>query len=197
MLRASTGLVHCAQGLCDSIPMGGMARLDVGYRAGFYSLWATIDGGGGRLDIPAFEDGDGLVTRIYGDLTFMQVGVGVAIHPVDLGRVDPYVGLGIGYSRANQRFRSDQRNFDLLYRRGGVMPQVGIDVYVARRVAVGPRADIVLPFAGSQCVRQSGTEECLNTVDIVDADDAAIARARRRTFPRPWSATFQVTVYVL
>ena len=197
MLRASTGLVHCAQSLCDTIPMGGVARFDVGYRAGYYSLWATVDGGGGRLDIPAFEDEDGLVTNIRGDLTFMQAGVGVSFHPVDLGRIDPHLGVGIGYSRAQQRFRSDQRNYELLYRRGGVMPGGGFDVYLSRNLALGPRADIVIPFAGSQCLRQDGTEDCLNTVDIVDADDAAISRARRRSFPRPWSVTVQLTLYLL
>lgn len=197
MFRGSAGLVHCAQPLCSDIPMGGMGRLDVGYRAGFYSLWLTVDGGGGRLDLPPFEDEDGLVTGIRGGLTFFQAGVGAALHPVDLGRVDPHVGVAFGYSRVEQRFRSDQRSFELRYQRGAVMPSVGIDVYIARRVAIGPRADIVVPFGGSQCLRQGRTEECLNTADIVDSDDAAIARARRRTFPRPWSATVQVTLYLL
>jgi len=196
MLRGSTGLVHCAQALCDTIPMGGMGRFDVGYRAGYYSLWATVDGGGGRLDIPTFEDENGLVSHVHGDLTFLHAGVGVAFHPVDLGRVDPWLGVGIGFSRTKQRFRSDQRNYDLLYRRGAAMPGGGIDVYLTRRVAMGPRADIVLPFAGSRCIRQGGTEECLNVVDIVDSSDAAISRARRRSFPRPWSVTLQVTVYL-
>lgn len=197
MLRGSAGLVHCAQPLCSDIPMGGMGRLDVGYRSGFYSLWLTVDGGGGRLDLPPFEDADGLVTGIRGGLTFFQAGVGAALHPVDLGRVDPHIGVAFGYSRIEQRFRSDQRSFELRYQRGAVMPSVGIDVYIARRVAIGPRADLVVPFGGSQCLRQGRTEECLNTADIVDADDAAIARARRRTFPRPWSATVQVTLYLL
>lgn len=197
MLRGSTGLTHCGQRLCDSIPMGGMARLDVGYRAGFYSLWVTVDGGGGRLDVASFEDDDGLVSGIHGSLTFMQTGVGFSLHPVDLGRVDPHIGLGLGYSRVEQRFRADQRSYDLVYRRGGVMPSFGLDVYLTRRVALGPRADVVFPFAGSRCLRASGQEECLNTVDIVDSDEAAVARARRRTFPRPWSASVQVTVYLL
>ncbi len=197
MLRGSTGLIHCAQPLCSDIPMGGMGRLDVGYRAGFYSLWLTADGGGGRLDLAPFEDDDGPVTGIRGGLTFFQTGVGAALHPVDLGRVDPHLGLAFGFSRVEQRFRSDQRDFELVDRRGAVMPSLGIDVYLARRVAVGPRADLVVPFGGSRCVRQGNTQECLSTADIVDADDTATARARRRTFPRPWSATVQVTLYLL
>jgi|GEM_PF-1482696 len=197
MLRASTGLLHCAQELCNTIPMGGIGRFDVGYRAGFYSLWATVDGGGGRLDIPSFEDDDGIVTKIHGDLTFFYAGVGAALHPVDLGRVDPYVGVSVGYSRVKQRFRAQERAFDLLYRRGGVAPNAGFDVYIAQRVALGPRADMVLPFAGSQCVQRNGTQECLNTVDVVEADDTAISRARRRALPRPWSVTVQVTLYLL
>ncbi len=197
MLRGSSGLMHCGQPVCDGIPLGGLARLDAGYRAGFYSLWVTVDGGGGRLDIPPFEDEDGLVTSIHGDLTFLYAAVGASVHPVDLGRVDPYVGASIGYSRVLQRFRSDQRSFDLLYRRGGVTPSFGFDVYLVRRVSMGPRADILFPFAGSQCIRRDGQEECLNTADIVDADDSAVTRARRRTFPRPWSVSLQVTVFVL
>lgn len=189
--------MHCAQRLCDAIPMGGIGRLDLGYRGGFYSLWITVDGGGGRLDVPSFEDDAGPVTGVRGSLTFMQAGVGVAFHPVDLGRVDPYLGLSLGYSRVEERFRSDQRSYDLVFRRGGLAPNVGFDVYLTRRVALGPRADVVFPFAGSRCIREQGQEECLNTVDIVDTDEAALARARRRTFPRPWSATVQVTVYVL
>ena len=196
MLRGSTGLVHCAQALCDSIPMGGMGRFDVGYRAGYYSLWVTVDGGGGRLDVQTFEDAEGLVSNVHGDLTFLHAGVGVAFHPVDLGRVDPWLGIGFGYSQTKQRFRADQRSYDLLYRRGGVMPGGGIDVFLAHRVAMGPRADIVLPFGGSRCIRQGGVEECLNVVDVVDSNDAAISRARRRAFPRPWSVSVQVTVYL-
>ncbi|MEM6292860.1 MAG: hypothetical protein AAGA54_16415 [Myxococcota bacterium] len=196
MLRASTGLMHCAQEVCNGIPMGGMARLDAGYRIGLISIWLTVDGGGGLLDIPEFEDEDGLVTGIRGGLSFFYAGAGMALHPMDLGRVDPFVGVSLGFSRVEQRFRSDQRNFDLLYTRGGVTPSGGLDVYVAPRVAVGPRVDVVLPFGGSQCVEQDGQQDCVNTVDIVDTEEAAVARARRRTFPRPWSASVQVTVYV-
>ncbi len=183
--------------MCDGIPLGGLARLDVGYRAGFYSLWATVDGGGGRLDVPPFEDDAGSVTAIHGDLTFLYAGVGASVHPVDLGRVDPYLGLSLGYSRVQQRFRSDQRSFDLLYRRGGASPSFGFDVYLTRRVSMGPRTDVVFPFGGNQCVRQDGQQECLNTVDVIDSDDTAVTRARRRTLPRPWSVTLQVTVFAL
>ncbi len=197
MLRAGAGLVQCGQDLCDSIPMGGLARLDIGYRIGLYSIYATIDGGGGVLDLPEFDDDEGAVTNIGGGLSFLYVGAGMAVHPVDLGRVDPFVGVTLGYSRVEQRFRSDERSIDTLYSRGAVAPSMGLEVYVTNRIAIGPRFDVVLPFGGSLCQRSDGLQECVNTVDIVDSDTPAIARQRRRDFPRPWSTTLQVTFYLL
>ena len=197
VLRGSTGLVQCGQDVCDTIPIGGLARFTFGYRIGLYSIHLSVDGGGAPLSVADFADADGSVTNIRGDLTFFSVGAGMNVHPVDLGRVDPFVGLTLGYSRVAQRFSSDQRAIDTIYGRAGVTPSVGMDVYVAPRIAVGPRFDVLFPFGGSLCQREDGQENCVNTVDLVDADDAAISRARRRELPRPWSVTVQVTLYFL
>lgn len=197
MLRTSAGITQCGQTLCNTIPLGGAARLDAGYRVNFFSVHLTVDGGGGRLDVPDFEDQDGTVTNVGGGLSFLFVGAGVAFYPVDLGRVDPFVGLSVGYSRVQQRLDSLERDINIIYSRGGLAPNVGLDVFIGRRMAIGPRFDVVLPFAGSLCQSVNRNQECINTADIVDADEPAVVRQRRRTLPRPWSFTVQLTFYPL
>jgi hypothetical protein len=193
ILRASSGVTHCAQGFCDSIPMGGLARFDVGYRLGYYSIFATVSGGGGMLDIPDFEQDGEPITNIHGGLTFMFAGAGLMVHPVDLGRVDPWLGVALGYSRIEERLLADQLEASTLLSRAGVELGGGLDVFVHRRVALGPRFDVVFPFGGSIC---SGTD-CINVADLVASDIPAQRRATRRTLPRPWSLTVNFTVFVL
>lgn len=195
LVRTSAGVMHCAQDLCDSIPMGGVGRLDVGYRLGLFTLMATVHGGGGRLDIPDFENADEPITNARGGLTFLFAGVAGLLHPVTYGRFDPWLGVGFGYSRIRQRLVADQATLETTFGRGAVELGTGLDIYVARRVAFGPRFDATIPFGGSVCTSTDGIGECFNIVDVVDSDTAAIARQRRRAFPRPWSVTMNATIY--
>lgn len=196
ILRTSAGITHCAQDVCDSIPLGGLGRFDVGYRLGLFTLMATVSGGGGRLDIPDFENANGPVTNARGGLTFLFAGAVGLIHPISYGRFDPWLGVGFGYSRVRQRIDADQTELETTFSRGGVELGTGLDIYVARRVALGPRFDATLPFGGSICTNTDGIGECFNVVDVVDSDTAAIARQRRRAFPRPWSVTINATIYL-
>jgi hypothetical protein len=192
-LRASAGITHCAQSFCDAIAMGGLGRFDVAYRLGYYSIFATVSGGGGVLDIPDFETEGEPVTNINGGLTFLFLGGGMLVHPVDLGRVDPWLGVALGWSRIEQRLFADQGDSSTLVSRGGVEVGGGLDVFVHRRLALGPRFDVVFPFGGSIC---AGTD-CVNVADFVASDLPAQRRAARRSLPRPWSVTVNFTVFVL
>ena len=193
ILRGSAGITHCAQGTCDAIPMGGLARFDLAYRLGFYSIYGTISGGGGVLDVPDQTVDGNPITGINGGLTFLFAGGGMMLHPVDLGRVDPWLGVALGYSRVEQRFNSDQGSSRLIISRAGVELGGGLDIFVHRRVALGPRFDVVFPFGGSQCL----DDECVNVADVVNRDTPFERRSARRVFPRPWSVTVGVTVFVL
>jgi hypothetical protein len=193
VLRGSAGVTHCAQPFCNSIPMGGLGRFDVGYRLGYYSIFATVSGGGGALDIADFEQDGEPVTNIHGGLTFLFVGGGMLLHPVDLGRVDPWLGVALGYSRIEERLFADQIETSTLLSRAGVELGGGLDIFVHRRLALGPRFDVVFPFGGSLC---SGPD-CINIADLVGSDIAAERRATRRSLPRPWSLTVNFTVFVL
>ena len=193
VLRASSGITHCAQPFCNSIAMGGLGRFDVGYRLGYYSLFATVSGGGGVLDVPDFESEGEAFTNIHGSQTFLFTGAGMMVHPVDLGRVDPWLGVALGWSRIEERFFSDQIEIGTVYSRGGVEVGGGLDVFVHRRLSLGPRFDVVFPFGGSVCQRS----ECINVSDFVSSDIAAERRMARRSLPRPWSVTVNFTIFVL
>jgi hypothetical protein len=193
VLRASSGITQCAQPFCDAIAMGGLARFDVAYRLGYYSIFATVSGGGGVLDVPDFVQDGEPVTNIHGGLTFMFAGAGLMVHPVDLGRVDPWLGVALGYSRIEERMHADQGSTITVISRAGVEVGGGLDVFVHRRLALGPRFDVVFPFGGSVCTGA----DCINVADLVSADLSAQRRATRRSLPRPWSLTVNFTVFVL
>ncbi len=193
VLRGASGITHCAQPFCDSIAMGGLGRLDVAYRLGYLSLYATLSGGGGVLDVPDFEQSGEPVTNIRGGLKFLFAGAGLLVHPVDLGRVDPWLGVALGYSRIEERMHADRGSTVTLVSRAGVEVGGGLDVFVHRRLALGPRFDVVFPFGGSVCTGA----DCINVADLVADDLAARRRATRRSLPRPWSVTVNFTVFVL
>lgn len=193
VLTGGAGVSQCAQPPCDTIVLGGQGRIQAGYRIGLYSLFVTVSGGGGLLDVPDFETESASVTNAKGGLSFLFTGVGLAVHPVDFGRVDPFISATIGFDRVHERLRSDEGQTDRVFARGGVELAVGLDVFVARRVAIGPRFGVSFPFAGSICTTTEGVQECVNTGDAIRSQLRAFERAKRRDLPRVWSLTANAT----
>ncbi len=197
---ASVGITNCAQNLCALVPVGGVGRFELGWRYKWIAPVVSFAIGGAPVDVP--EESTAVPEGAPGDvkaaLRFLDVGVGVQAFPVVSGRVDPFVRVGLAYSRVALVVKDSETKYRLHFSRGGVQLGGGLSIYVARHVSIGPRFDVVLPFAGKLCeeldgdaVAEEGT--CRSTSDIVDsAESSTDERLTRRTFPKPWSATVDV-----
>jgi hypothetical protein len=156
-----------------------------------------------RLRQPGFfPEGDPFTYSASGGLALM-------VRPLAFTRFDPFVGFGLGYHeyRSTVRYarsagleaRMDERLVRLLLR-----PSVGLDVFVARNVALGPRFDYDLFVGGQYC----------NTIEVIDADGSILQGGgcndisalddlpdpegdlATGTFPRFWRVGLNLRVYL-
>lgn len=183
LLSFGVGVTHCAQNWCSDSVIAGMARLEVGYRHKWIAPVVYVGGGGAPLD-PVEGDPDG-------SLSLLGTGVGVRFFPSLYGRVDPYVGLGLGYSRIAKKYRDDFVEKDII-KRGAAVFTGGLSVYVSRHLALGPRFDYTLPFAGKLCAKDMFGEGCTKVKEIIEDSSDPVERTNRRLWPRPWSLTFDL-----
>lgn len=136
---------------------GPMAGFEFGYRpvpyvdvvAGFSVLYQPIEGQPGST---LFSIGYGLVA-------------GANVYPVAFGRLDPYVGAGLGFFQlwAHQ----DLVNATVHMDRGLFRASAGLDVYVTPRFTIGPRLDFDVPFAGRLCAEFSLSDDYADGCDSI------------------------------
>jgi len=135
-----------------------------------------------------------------GDGLLVTAGVEANLHAVRRSRFDPYLGLGLGY----MFLRVEERNANIgtssgsvlnSLSRGYVGPTLGFDIYVARRVSLGPQLRVVVPFAGQLCTETDLREETTGLRTQTEGCDsvADLDSEVRNDFAIPWSAQFAVT----
>lgn len=191
----STGIGSCPQPLCALIPLAGIGRFELGYRYKWVAPVASLSIGGSPIDLP--ESPTTAAPNAPGDtkasLRFLDVGLGVQAFPMTRTRFDPFFRLGLAYSRVVFAV-NDDAEYEEFLSRGAVVLGGGLSIYVARHFAIGPRFDVVLPFAGKLCYEVDGEpileERCTPVRDLVDvADNTIDERAIRKALPKPWSFT--------
>lgn len=193
-LSLSAGLANCREDLCADIQVAGHGRFEIGYRLGRFSPFVGVSLGGSKIDFDDFDTDEEPVRDGTGSLRFLDVGAGVQFSPNKEGRLDPFFVAALGYSRVREKLASGARSFDLKISRGGLRLGAGLAIYVARRVALAPRFDIVLPFEGKLCtvadepLPSDDFDECTDVSDLVaDGESDFGKRSVRRSLPRPWS----------
>ena len=184
LLVGGVGVTHCAQAWCSDSIVAGMGRLELGWRFNWIAPVVYVSGGGTPLSPP---EGD-----VDGTMSILGSGVAVRIFPVTQGRFDPHLGFGLGYSRIAKKYDED-RGKDVI-ERGAAVFTGGLSIYLGKHLALGPRVDYTLPFAGKLCAEDSFGEGCTKASDINEDPDDAVQRANRRAWPRPWSVTLDLLV---
>jgi len=193
------GLSGCGLG-CSDLYVGGIARLEAGYRWPHVALGVSFSLGGGDLgrpDLPvAFED-----VKVRGSLRYVHAAPFVQVHFVDSGPVDPWIAVGLGVHRLMREFVASQDEVGARLRTwenaGGLRLGVGAPFAVGPRVMVGPRFDYVFPIQGQLCQTLDGepTSEagrCIGWNDALDGVGGEARRALRRGRARPWSVALEI-----
>ena len=200
MLRAAAGISNCLGDFCDDddlrVKVGPAATLELGYRPIEYiSFGGGVSVARSKIDVDTGADGPQVDASgvMVSPLAFFFV------HPVKNHRLDPYGGVGVGWQLYRSKFEvdsvsdfeggssSDETTFTL--KRGTARLTGGLDIYVAERVAIGPRFDLFLGFGGEACQDDGVDEECDDVDDVFDNDE-------EEELPRHWifglnlSATF-------
>lgn len=128
----------------------------------------------------------------------LDLNAGLMVFPVARGRLDPYVGAGLGYARARRDLTQPGSGLSKpayrltqTFSQAGVQLTGGLGIYLSETLAVGPRFQMTLPFAGRAFVHESGTDvpALEHSYDLRSAPEA-----ERRRWPRWWSVMFSVTV---
>jgi hypothetical protein len=136
-------------------------------------------------------------------------GLAVLVRPLAFTRFDPFVGFGLGYHEyrstiqyarsAGLEARMDERLVRLLLR-----PSAGLDVFVARNVALGPRFDYDLFVGGQYCnaieviggdgsILEGGGCNDISALDDLPDPEGDFATG---TFPRFWRVGLNLRVYL-
>ncbi|MEM7154997.1 MAG: hypothetical protein AAF799_19270 [Myxococcota bacterium] len=176
------GFGICRQDGCVSSPMLFVGRLSTGYRLPHVAITANGMLGGGP------QSGGG------GGVMMMTFDAGIDVFPVGGGRVDPYVGAGLGYMRVTEFDNgSGSPSADVidqgesLYSRPALRFSGGIPVMLDSGWALGPRFDYAWGFMGSYCSRRGSCE----SISSRWPDDPEARRSARNDLPKPWTVTIE------
>jgi hypothetical protein len=99
----------------------------------------------------------------------------VNAYPVAFGRLDPYVGIGLGFYQLWAHEEDDtgtngEVDTTMHLDRGVFRVSAGLDVFVTNRFATGPRFDFNVPFAGELCSAVdpigNNVEDCTDVGDL-------------------------------
>jgi hypothetical protein len=187
LFAGQAGALACTRPWCDGFSAGGYGGLEIGYRHRFVAPVLALSGGGGPAKVPQFWRDAGWDPAKRA-MTFLDVGIGVLLFPVARGRVDPYLGARIGGSffASTLRYTGGGLLAGLTVRerirRAGVRIVAGLDVYAARRLAIGPRFEITVPFGGEICVSGeapgvSSHTECTKVSERDSSEDLPLSFA--------------------
>jgi hypothetical protein len=170
---------------------GGRARL--GWRiASIVAVSATAAVAG--HDVPSVTDLEELA-RTERVLVWYGFHGGVRVHPINRSWFDPFAGIDLGWTRLfyTEKVSSEAGGCQTSYmgidlcdystvRNGltidgfSIAPQVGVNFFVTRNVALGVVAEFLIPFWSKACNELTatalgeGTTKGTSCVDIEDAD---------------------------
>jgi hypothetical protein len=189
-LSFGVGLGGCGEGFCAENPVAIVARGALGYRLPRLAFVGTVAGGGGPR------------TNLPGAMRMLGIDVGVEVIPTGPGKIEPYLGVALGYMRVTQTSAlsepgQPESDFKIFFSRGGVRATVGLPFRVGPRWSMGPRFDYTWGFAGGLCGADSFGRDCDSVAstldDIAGSSDEVTLRAVKRSFlPQPWMATFEL-----
>lgn len=197
LLQAGVGAGGCGQDQCEALKAVPWFNLTGGYRFGRFAPILTLQGGLGPAKKAEILVSDGetfTISNAKDTRGFLHVGVGTLLHLLTATPFDPYFGLTIGYLRTRLRSRGDlgvveqpgvvgEFDFNEKVHRGTLGIIVGMNFRVLQRFMVGPRFDILVPFAGKACGQSGDTAKvCTKLADLEDVDPGQF-------FPRPWAVT--------
>lgn len=189
ILGAGIGYGTCLAAYCEGYRGGFGYTADVGWRWRYVAPVITLGGSVGPFPPDAFPGFDGVQS-------LFDVGAGVLFFPSLRSRFDPFLGFTIGYSSARLTLKDEDVTITEQLSRGGVRIIAGLMVYLHPMVALGPRLDFTLPFAGKTCVKGSdrfGTfaSDCVNLAKL--PSDSLLDP---RDLPKPLSVTIHVRVTI-
>jgi len=157
----------------------------MGYRFGKLAIVGGADiGGGAGTEVAELE---GVKP---GKVRTSDVGAGVAVFPVSADVViDPMLALKIGHTRTHYETTLSEGGGSLAetVSRGGFRFSAGLGFYAGRRLRLGPRLDLTLPFAGKVCVSGRAVYDTCSTVH-----DAVEIGLRTSQLPVNWAFTFDI-----
>jgi hypothetical protein len=118
-----------------------------------------------------------------------SAGVGVALYPVRLGRLDPYLDLGFTYAHWSSRADPGWGNKDDVILKGyALRVGLGFPVFVSPRVSVGPALRVDVPSWGEVCLDgETFNNRCH---DMSDMDSEF-----ENTLPTLWRAGLEVVFH--
>lgn len=177
LVGGGLGTFGCTTLLCDGAVVGFTGHMEIGYRFGWVAPVAGFGAGIG-VGLPASAD---LPSR----MRVADVSAGLLLFPVGGGRFDPYVGARLGYAHTLARLTVPGAAEYEVFSRVGARLTAGLGIYINPSVSIGPRFDMVLPFAGQVCAADP-------FVDCVSVSE--IPGSYRGDLPRWWSVTVGVHV---
>lgn len=199
LLLAGIGAGGCPQDECADLKAVPWFNLTGGYRFGRFAPILTVQGGVGPAKAPGAIASDDLVFVLDSSKDtrgFLHVGAGTLLHLLVTTPFDPYFGLTIGYFRSSARFRGEGTAQDVpeaiafdvaeAVHRGALGVIIGMGFRLRQHLSIGPRVDVLVPFAGKACVGQMGaSKSCVKLGDLEGIDPG-------QYFPRPWAVTLQI-----
>jgi len=187
---------------CDENVIGPLGRIELGYRAASYvAPFVSASYSHNGKDVPGNTSG----LDAESSWRVFDVGGGLFLFPVTSGRVDPYAGAMLGYTRQHELIEIGDAQTKEILKRGLVRLTAGWNIYFVHRFAVGPRFDIDLPFAGVACIEsnvpyldEEAPRECETIREIpgrAGLESKLEHRSFRRAFARPWSVGVNVGAF--
>ncbi len=174
VLGGSLGTRFCLQQLCAPAPEGGGVGPGVQARLLFeYRFMPYVSAGltAGFAYHPILNESAGSSDP---NVTIKERGLGwsllgtVTAYPVPFGRLDPFIGLGLGFaqerSRVNSTVMGSSSSAQTWQNRGALRLSFGLDIHVTTRFSIGPRLDIDRQFGGSQCFEDSSTSKSCDKI---------------------------------
>lgn len=195
-MSVGAGLINCSADICATAPIGGVGRIEVGYRFGVVSVLGGFGFGGASVEPKDFLGvNDSIDPSTKAKLRYLDAGAGLSVLPVRSGRFDPFLTALIGDSRVRFRSTAGDSEYTFELPRPAARVGAGFGIYVAGPFSIGPRFDIVLPFAGKVCEEQDGEpfesdaeDICESVSSFIDSAESKVGeRVGRRELPKPWS----------